>query len=44
MFGDNFGMTFSVGYRFQRLYYTSENKDLITDYNRLMLKVGISFR
>jgi hypothetical protein len=45
MFSDNFGITFSVGYRFERLYYKSEKgRERITDYNRLGLRIGIIFR
>ena len=45
VFGENFGVNFSVGYRVQRLYYRAENGNrLLADYNRLMLKVGITFR
>jgi len=45
MFSDNFGLTFSVGYRFERLYYKSEKgRGRITDYNRLALRIGIIFR
>lgn len=45
MFSDNFGMTFSVGYRFERLYYKSDKgRERMTDYNRLALRIGIIFR
>ncbi len=45
MFGENFGIVFSVGYRVQRLYYQGgEDRRLIVDYNRLALKIGIIFR
>ncbi|MBT3242146.1 MAG: hypothetical protein HN352_03275 [Bacteroidetes bacterium] len=43
--GDDFGVIFSVGYRFQRLYYKADkDRQMIADYNRLTLKVGITFR
>jgi hypothetical protein len=45
MFGENFGIVFSAGYRFQRLYYTAgDQKKLMVDYNRLSVKIGIIFR
>jgi hypothetical protein len=45
MFGENFGIIFSAGYRLQRLYYTAgEQKRLMVDYNRLSVKIGIIFR
>jgi hypothetical protein len=45
MFGENFGILFSVGYRVQRLYYTAgDERKLQVDYNRLSVKVGIIFR
>lgn len=45
MFGENFGIIFSVGYRVQRLYFTAgEERRLTVDYNRLTVKIGIIFR
>lgn len=45
MFGENFGIIFTVGYRVQRLYYTaSDQRKLMVDYNRLAVKIGIIFR
>jgi len=45
MFGENFGIIFSVGYRVQRLYFTSgDQRRLTVDYNRLAVKIGIIFR
>lgn len=45
MFGENFGIIFSAGYRVQRLYYTAgEERKLQVDYNRLSIKAGIIFR
>jgi len=45
LFGENFGVNFSVGYRVQRLRYEAENGNRqLVDYNRLALKVGITFR
>lgn len=45
MFGENFGIIFSVGYRVQRLYFTAgDQKRLMVDYNRLAVKLGIIFR
>lgn len=45
MFGPNFGVVFGIGYRFQRLYYTGEkDRQVITDFSRLSLKLGITFR
>lgn len=45
MFGENFGIIFSVGYRVQRLYFAAgEEKRLMVDYNRLQVKIGIIFR
>ncbi len=44
MFTQNFGMTFSFGYRFSRLQYKGEGEySLNADYNRLTLKLGIIF-
>lgn len=44
MFSPNFGMSFSIGYRYTRLHYTGE-KDyrLDVDYNRLSISFGIIF-
>jgi len=45
MFGENFGIVFSVGYRIQRLYFTVPDvRKLTVDYNRLSVKIGIIFR
>jgi hypothetical protein len=45
IFGDNFGVVFSVGYRVQRLYYQAgDDRRRIVDYNRLAMKIGITFR
>lgn len=45
MFGPNFGVIFAVGYRFQRLYYSgTQDRQVIADFNRLSLKIGITFR
>jgi len=45
MFGPNFGLVFSAGYRIQRLYYTgSDDRKLQADYNRLTVKISIIFR
>lgn len=45
MFGPNFGVIFGMGYRFQRLYYQGTgDRQVITDYSRLSLKFGITFR
>jgi hypothetical protein len=45
MLGKNFGIMFSVSYRYQKLNYeaTEENK-LELEYNRLNLRVGIIFK
>ena len=45
MFSYNFGMSFSVGYRFTRLHYKGENNyRLDIDYNRLSVMLGIIFK
>lgn len=45
MFGENFGIIFSAGYRLQRLYFSDGDKRKLTvDYNRLSVKIGIIFR
>lgn len=45
MFGENFGVIFAIGYRLQRLYYKAGNdRQLLTDYNRLTVKIGMTFR
>lgn len=45
LFSDSFGVNFTVGYRFQRLYYTSaSDRQLFVDLSRLTLKIGITFR
>jgi len=45
LFGENFGVIFSVGYRVQRLYYKAgSDRERIMDYNRLVMKIGITFR
>ena len=44
MFNANFGMTFSFGYRYTRLKYKGDlDYNLLVDYNRLSLKLGIIF-
>ena len=44
MFSENFGMSFSFGYRYSGLKYTGESDYTIWhDYNRLSLKLGIIF-
>lgn len=44
MFSNNFGMSFSVGYRFSRLRYEGEKSyGLDVDYNRLSISLGIIF-
>ncbi|MBN1821664.1 MAG: hypothetical protein JXR31_00425 [Prolixibacteraceae bacterium] len=44
MFSYNFGMSFSLGYRFTRLHYKGENDyQLDVDFNRLSLTIGILF-
>jgi hypothetical protein len=43
-FSYNFGMSFSVGYRFSRLHYSGENDyRLDVDYNRLSVTLGFIF-
>lgn len=45
MFGENFGIIFTVGYRVQRLYFTAGDRHrLLVDYNRLAVKFAIIFR
>lgn len=45
MFGNSFGITFSVSYRFQRLNYeASEDNRLEVDYNRMNIRMGIIFK
>jgi len=45
MFSPDFGIIFTVGYRIQRLYYVGEpDRQLFTDFNRLTMKIGITFR
>ena len=45
MFSDNFGISFSVSYRFQRLNYNSSNDSRIeVDYNRMNIRMGIIFK
>lgn len=45
MFSPDFGIIFAVGFRIQRLYYAGEkDRQLFTDYNRLTMKIGITFR
>ncbi len=45
MFGENFGIIFSVGYRVERLYFAAgDQRKLLIDYNRLSVKLGIIFR
>jgi hypothetical protein len=44
LFSNNFGMSFSVGYRYSRLHYKGENNyGLDVDYNRLSISLGIIF-
>jgi hypothetical protein len=44
MLGENFGLSFSVGYRYQQLRFTGKEKyELKQRYNRLCLSVGILF-
>lgn len=45
LFGDNFGIVFSVGYRLQRLYYDAgEDRQREVNFNRLAMKIGITFK
>lgn len=45
MFSNNFGLTFSVSYRFQRLNYDENNNSHIdVDYNRMNIRMGIIFK
>ena len=45
MFSENFGILFAAGYRIQRLHFASEDqRKLLVDYNRLSLKIGITFK
>jgi len=45
LFGENFGVVFSVGYRVQRLYYEAgDDRKKMVDYNRMTMKIGITFR
>lgn len=48
MFSNNFGLSFSIGYRHQRLNYDNPNMDddraLEIDMNRLEIKAGIFFK
>lgn len=45
MFSDNFGIIFAAGYRIQRLYFASEDqRRLLAGYNRLSIKIGITFK
>lgn len=44
MFNRGFGMSFAIGYQFHRLNYNGENDySLDIDYNRLSIKIGITF-
>jgi len=44
-FGIRKMFSFTVGYRIQRLYYEGEqDRQLYTDFNRLTMKIGITFR
>ncbi len=45
LIGSDFGIVFSVGYRMQRMYYRAgEDRKRRVAYNRLALKIGITFR
>lgn len=45
MFSNNFGLTFSVSYRFQHLNYVETNDSRIdVDYNRMNIRMGIIFK
>ncbi len=45
MFSKNFGLTFSVSYRYQRLNYEAEDDiRLELEYNRMNFRVGIIFK
>ncbi len=45
LFGENFGVIFQVGYRFQRLHYVGTmEREVFIDHSRLSLKFGITFR
>lgn len=45
LFGENFGVVFSVGYRVQRLYYLyDDDRKRMVDFNRLVMKIGVTFR
>lgn len=45
LFGENFGIVFSVGYRVQRLYYEAgEDRQREVNFNRLAMKIGITFK
>lgn len=45
MFSNNFGLTFSVSYHFQRLNYkVSDDNRIEVDYNRMNIRMGIIFK
>ena len=45
LFGENFGVVFSVGYRLQRLYYEAgDERQREVNFNRLAMKIGITFK
>jgi hypothetical protein len=45
MFSNNFGLTFSVSYRYQRFNYNVEDDGrLELDYNRMNFRIGIIFK
>ncbi len=45
LFGENFGLVFSVGYRIQRLNYEAgDDRKRMVDSNRLSMKIGITFK
>ncbi len=45
LLGENFGVVFSVGYRVQRLYYEAgDDRKRTVDNNRLVMKIGITFK
>lgn len=45
MFSEHFGVTFSIGYRYQKLNYESNSDSrLEIEYNRLSFKFGVIFR
>ena len=45
MFSDNFGLTFTVSYRFQQLNYNeSDGSHIDSEYNRMNIRMGIIFK